>query len=261
MMVRRLTVTRYVTPLRQGSSLPAIVEADDGALYVMKFIGAGQGGKSLIAELLAGEIGHALGLPIPELVLLDLPAELGSSEPDAEIHDLLRASVGLNLGMRFLPNAFGYDVLLQPPPPADLASRVVWFDAYVTNVDRTPANVNILVWQGNLWLIDHGAALYFHYRWINHREHSRTSFPRIRDHVLIVYASAMTDADAALRPLITDALIDELTASIPEEWLLRPPASDTPDAQRRVYAEYLRGRRDAADDFVKEAADAHARAV
>jgi hypothetical protein len=260
-MVRTLTATRYVTPLRQGSSLPAIVEADDGALYVMKFVGAGQGGKALIADLLAGEIGRALGLPVPELVLLELPAELGRSEPDPEIHDLLQASVGVNLGMRFLPNAFGYDALLGPPPSADLASRVVWFDAYVTNVDRTPANVNILVWHGDLWLIDHGAALYFHYRWMNHQEHSRTSFPRIRDHVLIRHASALDQADAALRPIMTDELIADLVALIPESWLTRPPASDRPEAQRRIYADYLRGRRDAAAGFVREAADAHARAV
>ena len=177
-MIKTVKAVRYVTPLRQGSSLPAVVLADDGEQYVMKFSGGGHGTKALIAELVAGHIGQALGLPIPELVLIDLDASLGPSEPNAEIHDLLAASIGLNMGMRFLPKAFGYDMLLTPPPVPELASSIVWFDALVTNIDRTPRNVNLLMWRGELWLIDHGSCLYFHHRWDDYIARARTPFPR-----------------------------------------------------------------------------------
>src|SRR5205823_5144030 len=164
-MLRTLTATRYVTPLREGGSLPAIVEADDDGLYVVKFRGAGQGPRALIAELVAGEIGRALGLPIPEIVFVDLDPALGRNEPDFEIKALLDASAGLNLGLDFLPGSIAYDPAAPPRPDAALASRVVWFDAYVTNVDRTPRNTNMLLWHKRLFLIDHGAALYFHHAW------------------------------------------------------------------------------------------------
>src|SRR5450756_566169 len=181
-MIKTVNAIRYVTPLREGGSLPAIVETDDGQMYVMKFVGAGQGPKALIAELVAGEIGRALGLRVPELALINLDPELGPSEPDPEIFDLLRLSVGLNLGMRFLPKAFAYNPILPPPLDTALASAIVWFDAYVTNVDRTIRNVNILVWEKELWLIDHGASLYFHHDWRDdYLERSRTPFPLIKD--------------------------------------------------------------------------------
>jgi hypothetical protein len=184
MLIQTLTATRYVTPLREGGSLPAIVQVDGGEqeLYVMKFVGAGQGVKALVAEIIAGEIGRALGLPVPELALIRLDPALAPSEPNEEISDLLRASVGLNLGLRFLPQAFDYNSLLQPPLDPDLASAIVWFDAYVTNVDRMARNTNILVRQKELWLIDHGAALYFHHDWRNYLERSQTPFPPIKDH-------------------------------------------------------------------------------
>jgi hypothetical protein len=164
-MIKTVKAIRYVTPLREGGSMPAISEADDEQMYVIKFVGAGQGRKALIAELVAGEIGRALGLHVPEIAFIELDPKLGPSEPDPEIFDLLRASVGLNLGLRYLPNAFAYNPLPTAAPSAELASAIVWFDAYVTNVDRTARNVNILLWQENLWLIDHGAALYFHHDW------------------------------------------------------------------------------------------------
>ena len=156
-MIKTLTAIRYVTPLREGGSLPAIVETDDRELYVMKFVGSGHGAKALIAELVAGEIARTLGLRVPEIVLIELDGALGPSEPDAEIRDLLKASTGLNLGLRYLPKAFAFNPLLQPPPDLHETSAIVWFDAYVTNVDRTPRNVNLLIWQEELWLIEHGS--------------------------------------------------------------------------------------------------------
>src|SRR5215213_1602025 len=167
-MLRTVVATRYITPLREGGSLPALVEADDGERYVMKFVGAGQGVKALVAELIAGEIGRNLGLRIPELVFMELEPGFGLNEPHEEIQDLLKASIGLNLGMRYLPSAFAYNPLMKPPPEDPLASDIVWFDAYITNVDRTPRNVNMLIWEQQLWLIDHGAALYFHHDWNNY---------------------------------------------------------------------------------------------
>jgi hypothetical protein len=256
-MIKTLTAMRYVAPLWQGSSLPAIVEAEDGALYVMKFLGAGQGSKALIAELLAGEIARRLGLPVPEIVLLDLDAELGRLEAHPEISALLGASEGRNLGLRFLEGATSYDRLLEPPD-AGLASRIVWFDAYVTNVDRTPRNVNLLLWRQRLWLIDHGAALYFHHDWKDYLARSRSPFPRVQDHVLLPYARQLAAADAELRPLLTDDFIARLVAAIPDVWLdERAPFSDAA-AHRRAYSEYLLARRDAAPVFVEEAIRAHA---
>jgi hypothetical protein len=256
-MIKRMATTRYVAPLWQGSSLPAIVEAEDGALYVMKFVGAGQGSKALIAELLAGEIGRQLGLPVPQIVLLDLDAEFGRLESHSEIGPLLEASSGLNLGLRFLEGALSYDRLLEPPD-AELASRIVWFDAYVTNVDRTPRNVNLLLWERRLWLIDHGAALYFHHDWKDYLARSRSPFERIKDHVLLPYASRLAEADAALRPRLTDGFIDGLVADVPDVWLGGSAPFADVSAHRAAYNAYLRTRRDAAPLFVEEAIRAHA---
>lgn len=252
--MRRLTATRYITPLREGGSLPAIVEADDGELYVMKFVGAGQGPKALIAELVAGEIGRTLGLRIPELVFMELDGTMGRSEPDPEIQDLLRASVGLNLGLRYLPQAFAYNPLLQPPPDPDLASEIVWFDAYVTNVDRTPRNPNLLLWQQELWLIDHGAALYFHHTWTDYLKRSRTPFAPVREHTLLSFATRLHDADARLRTRLTPDVIARIVNLIPAEWLHDTQSPFTTRSEHReAYVTYLRRRLAASDVFVEEA--------
>jgi len=256
-MIGTVTATRYLTPLREGGSLPAIVEADDGALYVLKFVGAGQGPKALIAELVAGEIGRALGLLVPEIVFINLDPVMGRSEPNAEIQDLLQASAGLNLGLRYLPNTFAYNPLLKPPPPPDLASAIVWFDAYITNVDRTPRNVNILIWQEQLWLIDHGAALYFHHNWGDYLARSRTPFSLIKEHALLPLATELSQADIRLRPQLTTPLIRAIVDQIPSEWLTLGSPFASQAEHRQAYVDYLLSRLEAAHFFVEEAQRAH----
>jgi hypothetical protein len=257
--VKTVAAIQYLTPLREGGSLPAIVEADDGQLYVMKFVGAGQGPKALIAELVAGEIARALGLLVPEIVLMQLDPKLARSEPNPEIQDLLRASAGrLNLGLRYLPNAFAFNMLLKPPPDPDLASAIVWFDAYVTNVDRTPRNVNLLIWQDRLWLIDHGASLYFHHDWDNYLARSRNPFPLIKDHTLLPFAGKLPEAGAALRPRLTPSLIRQIVELIPDEWLGPEPHFAGQAEHRQAYSAYLLERLAASTIFVEEAL--HARA-
>src|SRR5580704_17970538 len=195
--IRTVAASRYVTPLREGGSLPAIIEADDDGMYVLKFRGAGQGSKSLIAELLAGEIGRLAGLPVPEIVFVELPAELARTEPDPEIQSLIRASTGLNIALDYLPGSVTFDPLVFVPD-ARLASAIVWFDAFVCNVDRTARNVNMLMWHRRLWLIDHGAALYFHHAWNQRGAHALTPFALIKDHVLLRFASLLEQADAEM---------------------------------------------------------------
>src|SRR5437660_11820982 len=197
-MLRTLTITRYVTPLREGGSLPAIVEADDDGLYVLKFRGAGQGTKALIAELVAGELGRALGLPVPEIVFMELDPVLGRSEPDYEIQSLIKASAGLNLGLDYLPGALAFTPLDGSRLDPLLASSILWFDAYVTNVDRTPRNANMLWWHRRLILIDHGASLYFHHMNSNYTERSRIPFSSIKNHILLPVASMLPHADQRL---------------------------------------------------------------
>jgi hypothetical protein len=250
---RTLTAVRYVTPLREGGSLPAIVEADDGSLYVMKFHGAGQGPKSLIAELVAGQIGRQLGLNVPELVFLEMSAVLGRSEPDPEIRELLRASAGLNLGLRYLPGAFAYNQMLTPPPDAALASDIVWFDAFTTNVDRTDRNVNLLLWQHQLWLIDHGAALYVHFDWSDYQERSRSPFPLIRQHTLLRFAGRLQDSDHRLRARLNEGFLAAIVAAIPAAWLSSEPQFADETAHRAAYVDYLTGRLAASSVFVEEA--------
>ena len=261
MTIRTVVATRYLTPLREGSSLPAIVEADDGELYVMKFVGAGHGHKALIAELVAGEIGRALGLNIPEIVFIELDAALGPSEPNWEIHNLLVASAGLNLGLRYLPHAFTFNQLLQPPPADELASLVVWFDAYITNIDRTPKNVNLLIWQKDLWLIDHGASLYFHHNWIDYQERSRTPFPLIAQHTLLRFADRLDETDHLVHARLSDSTIDDVVHLIPEVWLGGEPLFASPDAHRQAYADYLVRRLQASPIFVEEAKRARAQLI
>jgi hypothetical protein len=248
--LRRIEATRYVTPLREGGSLPALVEGSDDGMYVLKFRGAGQGAKALVAEVVAGELGRALGLRIPELVLIELDAALGRAEPDPEIQDLLAASVGLNLGVDFLPGALPFNPAAGPPPEPDAAADVVWFDALVTNVDRTAKNTNILVWHGRLWLIDHGATLYFHHAPERVAGHELTPFPAIVDHVLLPFAGPIADADARLAPLVTAQLLEDAVAAVPAGWL----EGDDP----QVYVDYLRGRLEAPRAFVAEAERARA---
>ncbi len=204
-MLRTVIATRYVTPLREGGSVPALVEADDDGLYVVKLLGAGHGRKALVAELLAGEIGRHLGLPVPDLVLVELDAALAKAEPDGEIKDLLERSAGTNVGLDFLPGALAFAPAVGPAPDADLAAAVVWFDALTTNVDRTARNPNLLVWHRRLHLIDHGSALYIHHTWRDPAEHARRRFEAIRDHVLLPFASSIEAADARLAPLVSPA--------------------------------------------------------
>ncbi len=256
--LRTVMATRYIQPLREGGSLPALVEADDGELYVMKFRGAGQGVRALIAELVAGEIARLLGLRVPEIVFIHLEPGFGRSEPDPEIQVLLRASYGLNLGMRYLPSAFAFNQLLEPPPSTELASAIVWFDALVTNVDRTPRNVNLLIWQKQLWLIDHGASLYFHHDWNNYLERSQTSFPLIRQHTLLPFAASIPEADARLRPILTEERLLDILSLIPGEWLGDEPQFRSPAEHRHAYLAYLMSRLNASTRFVEEAVHAHA---
>ena len=252
-MPRTVTATRYVTPLREGGSLPAVIEADDDGLYVVKFRGAGQGTKALIAELVAGELARAAGLPIPRIVFVALDAELGRSEPDAEIQDLIRASAGTNLGLDYLPGSVTFDPLAERVD-ADLASAIVWFDAYITNVDRTPRNANLLVWHRRPWLIDHGAALYFHHNLASPVDVSRKPFPLIADHVLLPYADALEAADARLSAAITPAVIADIVATIPDDWLVDGDVA----SQRQAYVDYLVNRLQAPRAFFEEAVRARA---
>ena len=252
-MIRTVHAVRYVVPLREGGSLPAVVEGEDGVLYVMKFIGAGQGPKALIAEWLAGEIGRHLGLHVPELVLMPMDPNLGRAEPNPEIRSLLRASEGFSLGMRFLPGAFAYNSLVQRRPDPSLASAIVWFDAFVTNVDRSDRNVNMLLWDDKLWLIDHGAALYFHHDWNDYLERSRTPFTMIRQHTLLPLASDLPAADARLRPALTTPFLRSIVKDIPSQWLAGERFFGSEEEHRAAYVAFLESRLDAAPIFGEDA--------
>ena len=255
--MRTITATRYVTPLREGGSLPAVVEADDDGLYVLKFRGAGQGRKALIAELVAGELARAVGLPVPEIVFVELDAELARTEPDPEIQDLIRASAGLNLALDYLPGAVAFDPLAHHPA-AELASAIVWHDAFVSNVDRTPRNTNLLMWHRRLWLIDHGAALIFHHQWDGYLERSASPFSMIKDHVLLERASGMAEADALMTARLPTEQIRRIVALIPDDWLEDTPVFQTKAEQREAYVRYFSVRLQAPRCFVEEAVRARA---
>ncbi|MCL1635684.1 aminotransferase class I and II [Luteimonas sp. SX5] len=257
MTPRTVTATRYVTPLREGGSMPAVVEADDDGLYVLKFRGAGQGAKALVAEWVAGEIARALGLPVPEIVFVDLDPGLARTEPDPEIQHLIRASAGLNLALDYLPGAAAFDPVAEQPD-AVLASQIVWFDAYVSNVDRTARNTNLLVWHRRLQLIDHGAALYFHHGWDGSAANAGNPFPLIKDHVLLPWADRIDEADAALAAKLTPETIADIVAQLPDTWLQDADAFAAPDAQRAAYADYLVQRLAQRERFVEEAVRARA---
>lgn len=252
-MLRSVTATRYVAPLREGGSLPAIVEADDDGLYVVKFRGAGHGTKALVAELIGGELARALGLLVPEIVFADMDPELASAEPDQEIQELLERSAGRNLALDFLPGSLGFDPAAGFVPDPELAAAVVWLDALITNVDRTPKNTNLLVWHGRLWLIDHGASLYIQHTWRSPAEHARRPFVQVRDHVLLPYAASIADADARLAPLVTEKLLAGILGEVPDAWL--PPERGLPDpaAHRAAYLGYLMRRLEEPRPFVEEA--------
>src|SRR3954464_11052022 len=216
--IRTVNVTRYVTPLREGGSLPAIAEADDDFMYVVKFRGAGQGGKSLIPELLAGEIARILGLKVPEIVFANLDPAFGRTEPDEEIQDLLKASAGLNLALHYLSGAITFDPVINKIDE-ELASKIVWFDCYVSNVDRTVRNTNMLMWHRELWLIDHGASLYFHHSWQNFEAQARRPFAQVKHHVLLPRASELDRVDTAFTMILTSECIQSIVSLIPDEWL------------------------------------------
>lgn len=255
--LRTITVTRYVTPLREGGSLPAIVEADDDGMYVLKFRAAGHGTRALVAELVGGEIGRALGLPVPEIVLAALDADLARTEPDPEIHALIHDSAGLNLALDYLPGAVNFDPVVHRIPPA-LASRIVWFDALISNVDRTARNTNMLMWHRAPWLIDHGSSLYFHHSpaWETDARRARAAFPGIGDHVLLRGAPHIAEEDAAMAAALTGDVIDAVLASVPDEWLDDSGGDGRPSALRDAYRRYLLDRLAAPRGFVQEAVDA-----
>ena len=250
--MRTVNAARYVTPLREGGSLPAIIEADDDGMYVLKFRGAGHGTKALVAELIAGEIARAAGLLVPELVFVSLDPEIAKTEPDPEIQDLIRASGGLNLGLDYLPGSVMFNPVADKPE-ADLASRIVWFDAYVTNVDRTPRNANMLMWHRRLWLIDHGAALYFHHSWTNMGQRSTDPFPLIKEHILLPFAGALETADNEMTALINEEVITRVVDLVPDDWMKDDSPFSTMAENRRAYVEYLTRRLHEPRQFVEEA--------
>jgi hypothetical protein len=259
-LLRRINITRYVTPLREGGSLPAIVEGDDLGTYVLKFRGAGQGRKALVAEIIAGEIGRKLGLPVPEIAIGNLDATLARSEPDPEIQDLIRASEGANLAIDYLPGSLGFDPLASPMD-STLASRILWFDALTTNVDRTPHNTNLLLWHGKVWLIDHGASLYFHHAWKGWREKARLPFTAAKDHVLLPFASEIKKVDGEMAASLPEDTLREILHLVPDEWLEGEPGFENGDAVREAYFEYLSARLGEPREWVHALEEAHVAAL
>lgn len=252
--IRTVNVTRYVTPLREGGSLPAIVEADDGFLYVLKFRGAGQGIKALIAELIGGELARALGFSVPEIVFANLDAAFGRTEPDEEIQDLLKFSVGTNLALHYLQGAITYDPAVHKVDALS-ASKIVWMDCLLTNVDRSYRNTNMLMWHGELWLIDHGASLYFHHIWKGWKEHALISFIQVKDHVLLPLAGELQKADEIMKQLLSPEKIRSIVSLIPDEWL-QTVFEEPIEEVKEVYASYLITRSESSNIFVNEAINA-----
>ncbi len=257
--VPRLIGVRYDTPLREGGSLPAVVETDRAGPYVVKFRGAGQGAKALVAELLAAELGLTLNLPVPRPAIVTLEAGFGQGEPDPEIQDILRGSVGANFGLAYLPGALPFDPAVDRAVAPELAAAIVWFDAFVTNVDRTPRNTNLLVWRDQLWLIDHGASLYFHHQWAGWEQRAQSPFPPIKDHVLLHLAGDLTAADARLRPLLTPDVLSAAVAAVPDEWLGGEELFPDLASHRQAYLAYLEARLAGAERWVGQAVEAQRR--
>jgi len=252
--LRTVNVTRYVIPLREGGSLPAIAEADDEFMYVLKFRGAGQGVKALIAELIGCEIARALGLRVPEVVFAELDEAFGRTEGDEEIQDLLKFSRGLNLALHYLSGAITFDPVVYTVEPL-LASKIVWLDCLLTNVDRTARNTNLLMWHNELWLIDHGASLYFHHSWSNWEEQSKKPFVQVKDHVLLRQASELELVDREFRSVLSPETIQSIVNLIPSHWL-SDESSEEAELNRRVYYDFLVTRISNSDIFVKEAQNA-----
>ena len=250
--IRTVHVTRYVTPLREGGSLPAIAEADDSFLYVLKFYGAGQGPKALIAELIGGEIARVLGLKVPEIVFAELDEAFGRTEPDEEIQDLLKASVGLNLGLHYLVGSMGYDPVVMPLNDL-LASKIVWLDCFINNVDRTAKNTNMLIWKKELWLIDHGAALFFHHSWNSFMEKAVKPFEQVKDHVLLPFAGKLKEVDEEFRRILSPETIKNIVKLLPSEWLLKDTPFESEEANRDAYSDYLITRLQHSQIFVNHA--------
>jgi len=253
--LRHVNVTRYLQPLREGGSLPALAEADDDFKYVLKFKGSGHGVKSLIAELIGGQLAHMLGLKIPELVFASLDEGFGRTEGDEEIQDLLQASKGLNLALHFLSGAITFDPAVTKVD-AKLASQIVWLDSFITNVDRTVKNTNMLIWHKELWLIDHGSSLYFQYNWTNWGTKASGPFAFIKDHVLLPQAALLTETDEAFKRILTAEKLRALVALIPDEWLQWEDTDETPEQIREVYYQFLTIRLNHSQNFTKEAQDA-----
>ena len=256
--MRRATATRYVTALREGGSLPAIFEAEDSGLYVVKFRAAGQGPKALVAEVIAAGLARAAGLRVPELVAIEVDPALGRNEPDGEIRDLLKASAGLNLGLDYLPGSITFDPVAGPAPSAEEASAVVWIDAFLTNVDRTPRNANLLTWHRQLWLIDHGAALYFQHAWDGREDKARLPFPLIRDHVLLPLATRLAEVGAGLAERLAGGVIRAAVEEVPDEFLAGDARFGSAAEARAAYAGHLERRLAAAPLFLEEALRARA---
>ncbi|MDR6968459.1 hypothetical protein J2X31_002482 [Flavobacterium arsenatis] len=258
--LRSINVTRYIAPLREGGSLPALSEADDDFKYVLKFKGAGHGVKALIAELLGGEIARTLGLRIPELVFAHLSEDFGRTEADEEIQDLLQGSQGLNLALHFLSGAINFDPVVTNVD-AELASQIVWLDAFVTNVDRTFRNTNMMIWHKELWLIDHGASFYFHHSFSNWENHAKSPFALIKDHVLLPKASLLEETDRAFKTLLTQEKIKAIVNLIPEEWLHWEESDESPEAIKNVYFDFLTTRLAHSEIFIKEAQNARQKSI
>ncbi|MEM8709617.1 MAG: HipA family kinase [Planctomycetota bacterium] len=255
--MRDVHVTRYVTPLREGGSMPAVVEADDDGLYVLKFRGAGQGTRALVAELVAGAIAERLGLAIPDRVFAELDVDLGRTEPDPEIQELIQASGGRNLALDFLPGSVNFDPAADGSlVDAELASRVVWFDAFISNVDRSVRNTNLLVWHGRVWLIDHGASLYFHHGWDGAIDRAVAPFTHIADHVLLPWATSIQQLDAELSRRLDEPFLQGVLDLVPDDWLAVPGAFGPPAVQRAAYVRYFLARLEGRAAFVEEAARA-----
>jgi hypothetical protein len=258
--LRTVNVTRYISPLREGGSLPALAEADDDFKYVLKFKGAGHGVKALIAELIGGEIARALGMKMPELVFANLDEVFGRTEADEEIQDLLQGSQGMNLALHFLSGAINFDPVVTVVDPV-MASQIVWLDAFITNVDRTFRNTNMLIWHKELWLIDHGASLYFHHSWINWEKHAKSPFALIKDHVLLPQASVLVETDSAYKQLLTPEVLDEIVNLIPEEWLQWEGVEYSPAELRNIYLQFLLTRLNHSEIFIKEAQNAREKLI
>ncbi len=258
--LRTVNVTRYISPLREGGSLPALAEADDDFKFVLKFRGAGHGVKALIAELIGGEIARVLNLKMPELVFANLDEAFGRTEGDEEIQDLLQGSQGLNLALHFLSGAITFDPVVTQLSP-ELSSQIVWLDAFITNVDRTFRNTNMLIWHKELWLIDHGASLYFHHSWNTWEKHAKSPFALIKDHVLLPQASLLKETDTAFKALLTEDVLKEITNYIPEDWLHWEDSEQTPDEIRDVYFQFLWTRLNHSEIFINEAQNAREKLI